>query len=131
MLKPLICAVSLVMAGPIGAQDQISPEQFLDQASGNTLTFRSFRTNNLVGNEQFLRRDLSVWATANGRCTYGTIEVRGALVCFIYEDNPNPKNCWTPFVQDGDLVVVSLDGDVQRITEFSKRDISCEAAPLS
>jgi len=29
------------------------------------------------------------------------------------------------------LVVVSLDGDVQRITDISKRDISCEAAPLS
>lgn len=117
--------------GPSAAQDQISPELFLDQAVGNTLTFRGLSNNNFVGVEQFLRRDLSVWATANGRCTYGQIEIRGPLICFIYDDNPDPGNCWTPFVDDGDLVVVGVRGDMQRITQIEQRDISCEGAPLS
>jgi hypothetical protein len=90
-----------------------------------------FENNTYIGSEQFLRRDLSVWATANGRCTYGQIEVRGPLICFIYEDNPDPGNCWTPFVQDGDLVVAGVRGDLQRITQIERRDISCEGAPLS
>lgn len=130
MLRAAVVGLLLV-AGPAKATDQISPETFLDQAVGNTLTFRGFDTNSFVGVEQFLRRDLSVWATANGRCTYGQIEVRGPLICFIYDDNPDPDNCWTPFVDDGDLVVVGVRGDIQRITLIEQRDISCEAAPLS
>ena len=129
--KAATLVLGLWLSGPLAAQDQISPELFLDQVVGNTLTFRGHSSNNFVGVEQFLRRDLSVWATANGRCTYGQIEVRGPLICFIYDDNPDPGNCWTPFVEDGDLVVVGVRGDIQRITSIERRDISCEAAPLS
>ena len=129
MLRAAACL--MLLAGPAQATDQISPEMFLDQAVGNTLTFRGFSSNTFVGVEQFLRRDLSVWATANGRCTYGKIEVRGPLICFIYDDNPDPENCWTPFVDDGDLVVIGVRGDMQRITHIERRDISCEGAPLS
>ena len=129
MLKRFVAV--LLMTGPAWAEDQISPDLFLDQAVGNTLTFRGFANNSFVGVEQFLRRDLSVWATANGRCTYGKIEIRGPLICFIYDDNPDPNNCWTPFVQDGDLVVVGVGGDVQRITEIERRDVNCEGAPIS
>ena len=130
MLRGIV-AFAAFLASPLAAQDQISPELVLDQAVGNTLTFRGFENNTYIGSEQFLRRDLSVWATANGRCTYGQIEVRGPLICFIYEDNPDPGNCWTPFVQDGDLVVAGVRGDLQRITQIERRDISCEGAPLS
>lgn len=130
-MRKIATILALLMAGPGLAEDQISPELFLDQAVGNTLTFRDFEDNTYVGTEQFLRRDLSVWATANGRCTFGKIEIRGPLICFIYEDNPDPGNCWTPFVQDGDLVVAGVRGDIQRITRIEKRDISCEGAPLS
>jgi len=119
------------VAAPLAAQDQISPDVFLDQALGKTLTFRSYDGNNLVGEEQFLRRDLSVWTAANGRCTYGKIEIRGPLICFIYEDNPNPDNCWTTHVQDGDLIVLGVGGDLQRVTAIESRDISCQGAPLS
>lgn len=124
-------ALALSLAGPAAAQDQISPDVFLDQAIGKTLTFRSFSTNKLVGVEQFLRRDLSVWTATNGRCTYGKIEIRGPLICFIYEDYPDPENCWTTYVAEGDLMVLSVGGDVQRITQIETRDISCEGAPLS
>ena len=85
----------------------------------------------LVGEEQFLRRDLSVWTDVTGRCTYGQIEIRGPQICFIYEDNPDPENCWLTFRYKDQFVVMANSGELQRITEISDQPISCEGAPLS
>ncbi len=87
MLKWLAMFVGL--AGAATAQEQITPDEFLDGATGNTLTFTAFDGGHLVGEEQFLRRDLSVWAQPDGRCTYGTIEIRGPRICFLYDDCPH------------------------------------------
>lgn len=132
MLKHAMAAALVLGAwsGALIAQDQVSPEVFLDQAVGNTLTFRSFQSGNLVGDEQFLRRDLSVWADAEGRCTYGTIEIRGPQLCFLYDDMPDPDNCWLIFIHDGEFLVMS-DLEVQRISRIDEYDLSCEDAPVS
>lgn len=114
------------------AQDQMSPDGFLDLIVGRTLSFSSMRTGGLIGEEQFLRRDLSVWADQTGRCTYGRIELRGPLICFLYEDAPDPDNCWIPFMDNGTLLVLSKGtSEVQRISDISEEPITCEGAPLS
>ncbi len=114
------------------AQDQMSPDGFLDLVVGKTLGFSNVQTGRLVGEEQFLRRDLSVWADQTGRCTYGRIEVRGPLLCFIYEDAPVPNNCWVPFMDDGALLVLSKrTREVQRISAITEEPVICEGAPLS
>lgn len=126
----LICSVML--ASPVVAQEQISPDGFLDLAHGRTLSFSNTRTGNLVGVEQFLRRDLSVWADETGRCTYGRIEQRGPLLCFLYEDAPDPNNCWIPFMDEGTLLVLSdRTREVQRISDISEDPVICEGAPSS
>lgn len=124
-------AFLILLALPATAQDQISPEEFLDAATGKTLTFRPFDGDGLVGVEQFLRRDLSVWTDPNGRCTYGKIDIRGPRICFTYEDFPDPENCWLPFRYQGDLVVMAGSGELQRVTKMSDEPLSCEGAPLS
>lgn len=126
-----LAALLAALAGPVAAQEQITPDEFLDAAIGQTLTFRGFDSMNLVGEEEFLRRDLSVWAQPNGRCTYGKIEIRGPRLCFIYEDFPDPENCWLPFRYQGQLVVMAGSGELQRVTDLSDQPISCEGAPLS
>lgn len=114
------------------AQDQLSPDGFLDLAVGSTLSFTNVRLGTLVGIEQFLRRDLSVWADESGRCTYGRIEQRGPLLCFIYEDIPDLNNCWIPFVDQGTLLVMSRSTrEVQRISDITKNPVICEGAPTS
>ena len=129
MLRVLSAAA--LLAAPAAAQDRLTPGEFLDRAEGRTLTFSQAQTGTLVGVEQFLRRDLSVWATADGRCTYGRIEVREDLVCFIYEDNPDPDNCWTPFDMEGKIVVLSVTGDIQEVTNVSRTPVACRDAPVS
>lgn len=117
---------------PAHAQEQMAPEGFLDLAQGRTLTFTSILSGTEVGVEQFLRRDLSVWADRTGRCTYGRIEIRGPLLCFLYEDAPDPENCWIPFMDEGTLLVMSQGTrEVQRISDISSKPVVCEGAPTS
>lgn len=119
-------------AAPVQAQEQLTPDAFLDLALDRTLTFSSMRNGNTVGIEQFIRRTLSVWADDTGRCTYGRIELRGPLICFLYEDAPDPDNCWIPFMDEGTLLVMSQSsGEVQRISDISDDPVICEGAPTS
>jgi hypothetical protein len=131
-MKDAVLAVLCAMAAPALAQDQLSPNGFLDLAVGRTLSFSNVQTGRLVGEEQFLRRDLSVWTNETGRCTYGRIEVRGPSICFLYEDSPNPENCWIPFSDEGTLLVLSQNSrEVQKISDISEEPIMCEGAPSS
>lgn len=121
-----------LLASSAVAQEQLTPDGFLDLAHGRTLSFTNIQSGNLVGVEQFLRRDLSVWANETGRCTYGRIEQRGPLLCFLYEDTPDPSNCWIPFIDEGTLLVLSeRTREVQRISDISEKPVICEGAPTS
>ena len=124
----LLCLITL----PARAQEQMRPDAFLDLALRRTLSFSSLLSGGLVGVEQFLRRDLSVWADETGRCTYGRIEINGPYLCFLYEDAPDPNNCWIPFMDEGTLLVLSQNtGEVQRISDISDKPVVCEGAPIS
>lgn len=124
----LLCFATL----PARAQEQMTPDAFLDLAMGRTLSFSGVLSGGLVGVEQFLRRDLSVWADETGRCTYGRIEINGPYLCFLYEDAPDPNNCWIPFMDEGTLLVLSQNtGEVQRISDISDKPVVCEGAPIS
>lgn len=125
-------AISLaVCAAPASAQEQLTPDEFIDRAVGNTLTFDQFDDGSRVGIEQFLTRARSVWTRWDGTCTYGDITVEGAYVCFRYDDDPGVRHCWVPYDLDGRLIVRSVEGQVQEITRISKAPVICSNAPLS
>ena len=124
--------VSLFLAQGAAAQTQITPEAFLDRAVGNTLTFNDSQDGHVVGVEKFLRRNQSVWAPEDGYCSYGKITIRGPLICFLYEDYPDPNNCWMPFMDERGLLVMSRSSfQVQRITAIDDTPVVCEDAPIS
>ncbi len=129
-MKRLIALLAL-SAASASAQEPLSPDAFLDLAVGRTLTFSSL-ADDVVGVEQFLRRDLSVWAGQDGRCTYGRIDIRGPLLCFLYEDAPDPGNCWIPFSDAGRLLVMSNGSlEIQRISDIGDDPVTCQGSPLS
>lgn len=132
MSRIAAAVIALLFAGAATAQEQITPDEFLDLALERTLSFTSVQSGQLVGVEEFLRRDLSVWADKSGRCTYGRIEIRGPLLCFLYEDAPDPENCWLTFNDAGTLLVMAnRSGEVQRISDLSEEPIICDGAPTS
>ncbi|MGC1495048.1 MAG: hypothetical protein WA790_04510 [Sulfitobacter sp.] len=132
-MKRVLCILLFGwMAQNVAAQTQISPDAFLDQAVGNTLTFNDSKDGHVVGVEKFLRRDQSVWAPEDGFCSYGKITIRGPLICFLYEDYPDPHNCWMPFMDERGLLVMSRSSfQVQRITAIDDTPVACEDAPIS
>lgn len=123
--------LTLTMATTAQAQQQITPDAFLDRADQHTLTFELFPNGGLVGVEQFLSRQRTVWATPDGTCTYGKIEIRGPQICFIYEDLPTPEHCWTLFDAQGTTVLISPQLNRQKVTQITTRPVICEDAALS
>ena len=124
-------AVVAICSGAVAAQEQLTPDGFIDRAVGNTLTFDQFDDGSRVGIEQFLTRVRSVWSRSDGTCTYGDITLQGAYVCFRYNDQPDVSHCWVPYEFEDRLFVQSIDGEVQEITRISKAPVIYTDAPLS
>ena len=121
----------LATALPAAAQTSLTPDALLDLLEGRSATF-SRPDGALVGTEQFLSRTRSVWARADGTCSYGDVTVEGAELCFVYEDSPARKHCWWPFDDGGPAVRYTTTPEtVQRITEIHDRPVFCDGAFVS
>ena len=128
-----LAAVLALLALPAAAQDaEMTPEQFLALAAGNTFDFVAAGSGQLVGVERFLSAERSVWAQPNGRCAYGEVVIRGAKICFFYDDEPGVPHCWTTFERDGAPHVQSVDnGEIQRVARISRDYVGCDGEPIS
>lgn len=127
----LLC---LIAAAPAAAQDRLTPEQFLDIVANRTAAFATFPNRQPVGTEQFLSRERTVWARANGTCAYGFVTASNGQVCFDYDDDPpGLTHCWVPFLRDARLFVASVDdlGEVQEVVDISDDPVACTQAPIS
>lgn len=136
MIRALcIACVCGALAGPALAQARITPEQFLDQAVGHTLHFHLFGSGRLVGIEQFLSRQWSVWKPRGGACVFGRITIESGQLCFLYDgETAEEKSCWYTFVQDGQLMVRGTEmfgAEVQVVEQISDVALPCPNAPTS
>lgn len=110
----------------------MTPDAFLDLVDGRTVTFMLGQSDAVVGVERFMDRSRSVWTRADGGCALGEVSVRGAKVCFVYDDDPNVDHCWLPFREGGTIYVRStLSGEEQRLGSLEKRRLECVGEPLS
>lgn len=128
-----ICA-AMALATPGAAQDQITPDEFLDRAVGNTLSFYAVPSGRLVGIEEFLRRDLSVWRPRGGDCTYGRITVENGQLCFLYEELSDQPVCWYTFDMEGTLMVRLAqlsELDVQEVRDITTKSLNCPEEAIS
>ncbi|MGJ8547029.1 MAG: hypothetical protein ACSHWZ_16405 [Sulfitobacter sp.] len=131
LVKSLTICAAMLIGASVQAQSRITPEAFIEAAKGRTLTFVTFPGNRPVGVEQFLSGQRSVWARSDGSCTYGQITLSGLYICFEYEDDPAGQHCWVPFEHQDGMLVRSVQGSVQRVSEISSALVVCFDAPLS
>lgn len=128
----VLCAL---LSGPASAQSRITAEQFLDRAEGRTLHFHLAHTGQLVGIEQFLSRELSVWRPRGQPCVYGRVTIEAGQLCFLYDgEAPQEKSCWFTFVQDGFLIVRGTEligAEVQVVERITDVPLECPNAPTS
>jgi hypothetical protein len=121
----------MICAQTGAAQTPISPEEFIDRAEGRTLTFENIEDGRVVGVEQFLSRQQTVWTRRDGSCTYGRVTLTEQTVCFTYEDQWDVDHCWFPYDRDGTLIVQSLRGSLQQVSRITDLPVVCYDAPLS
>ncbi len=125
--------LSLACVASVGAQERITPDDFLDIANGRTLTFQDLHSGSVIGIEEYLTRKLSVWKDRSGRCVYGQITIEDGQLCFLYDDDRDGiPVCWWTF-RDGDRLLVHLadlvDRQIQIVTEISDDTLDCPTVP--
>lgn len=126
----LRAALLAVMAVPAAGQDLLTPDAFLDLAEGRTMTFVTEPGGALVGIEQFLTRDRTIWTRADGSCAYGIVTTTPLTVCFAYDDDPGRQHCWYTYAVEGvPHVRETTSGSIQRVDAITDEPVVCEPLP--
>jgi hypothetical protein len=92
----------LATGSPVGAQSTLSAEEFDRYTQGKTLFYG--RNGSAYGAEVYLRNRRVRWSFLDGQCKDGDwYEDTNGLICFVYEDNPDPQ-CWSFTLGSGGLI---------------------------
>lgn len=91
-MKHLTLTLCLMMAVPAAAQDHMSAEEFDAYTKGKTLYYG--RDGAAYGAEIYHENRRVQWSFLDGQCKEGRWYEQAGLICFVYEDNPDPQ-CWS------------------------------------
>ncbi|MEO0937247.1 MAG: hypothetical protein AAFY38_03760 [Pseudomonadota bacterium] len=89
-----------LLAAPVTAEPMTGPE-FEAYTTGRTLFFG--QNGAPYGAEIYLENRRVRWSFLDGECKDGYWYDDGPLICFVYEDRPEPQ-CWTFELGSGGLI---------------------------
>ena len=92
--------LALLLATPALAEAPLSAEDFDALTQGRTMTWAEF--GQVYGVEQYLPGRRVRWTVLGDDCKLGHWYPEGAMICFQYEDDPDP-DCWTITRSGSDL----------------------------
>lgn len=81
-----------LLAAPLAAQDLLTAEEFDAYTRGKTLFYG--QNGQAYGAEIYHENRRVEWSFLDGECKTGEWYEDAGLICFVYEDNPNPQ-CWS------------------------------------
>ncbi|MEL7098797.1 MAG: hypothetical protein AAGM84_08220 [Pseudomonadota bacterium] len=93
----LLC---ILWAAPLAA-DPMSAAEFEAYTTGRTLYFG--QNGEAYGAEIYHENRRVTWSFLDGECKDGYWYDDGPLICFVYEDRPEPQ-CWTFELASGGLI---------------------------
>ncbi len=114
--RPLLL-IALLMSSPLAAQTLMDADAFEAYSQGKTLYFGYDGTT--YGAEEYLPNHRVRWSFLEGQCKEGNWYQDGELICFVYEDDPEPQ-CWS-FYQSDDGLVAQFENDPDLSTLFEVR----------
>lgn len=118
------------IAFPAAAQDAMTAEQFDAYTRGQTFIYGSRGTP--YGAEEYLDRQRVRWSFLDGRCLEGEWYAQGDLICFTYDEEPEPQ-CWSFRHGSSGLIARFANGsafDELYEVERSKKPLSCPGPDL-
>ena len=116
----------LAFAAPAGAQDLMSAEEFDTYTRGKTLFYG--RGGKAYGAEIYHDDRRVQWSFLDGECREGEWYADGPLICFVYEDNPDPQ-CWS-FARGAGGLIARFENDPQITELYEARDADEEMVCL-
>ena len=93
-----ICVASLAL--PALAAEALSPQEFERYVTGKTLYYGT--GGQTYGVEEYLTNRRVRWSFLDGKCKEGRWYDDLDLICFVYEDTPEPQ-CWSFYLEGGKL----------------------------
>ena len=83
---------SLMLSLPAVAGEPMSAAEFDAYTKGKTLFYGN--GGQTYGAERYLNNRRVQWSFLDGECKDGEWYESGELICFVYDDNPDPQ-CWS------------------------------------
>ena len=81
-----------IFAAPALADDRLTAEQFDAYTRGQTFVYGSMGTP--YGAEEYRDGRRVRWSFLDGRCLEGEWYEHAGLICFVYDQEPDPQ-CWS------------------------------------
>lgn len=127
LMPAALISLWLATPAPGATPEPLSAAEFEAYVSGKTLTYSQYGQG--FGIEEYLPGRKVRWMTSPGECQYGSWFQKGALICFVYEYNPE-EHCWS-FWREGDVLKALAEGAAPEtaLTEVdqSPRGLDCPA----
>ncbi|WP_233487469.1 hypothetical protein [Thalassovita gelatinovora] len=110
----------LFCAAPLQAEQAMSGAEFDAYTRGKTFYYADDMAP--YGGEEYLENRRVRWSFLDGECKDGTWYESGEMICFVYEDGPDPQ-CWT-FFQSPEGLVARFENDPDQtvLYEVNKSD---------
>lgn len=116
----LQACLAVCVALPVSAAEPMSGSEFEAYVTGKTLYFG--QNGEAYGVEEYLDNRRVRWSFLDGQCKDGVWYEDQGMICFVYEDNPNPQ-CWTFFEEGSGLrAVFENDPDATTLYEAQQSD---------
>jgi hypothetical protein len=124
--------LTLFLAAPAWAERAVSPDEFEDMVTGQTLHFD--RGGEAFGAEQYFEDKRVIWAFEGGECQRGIWFANPAgKICFVYESDPTPQ-CWDFLEMENGAFHARSEGsdpiDDLVTRRFGTDDLSCPLPDL-
>jgi hypothetical protein len=122
MKRILIAALLALTALPAAADTLMTAEEFDAYTRGKTLFYG--RNGEAYGAEIYLSNRRVQWSFLDGECKEGEWYEEAGLICFVYEDNPDPQ-CWS-FEQGAGGLIARFENDPETPELYEAEDIGEE-----
>lgn len=102
-----LCVATAMFAPGAHAQNALNGAQFEALTKGKTFYFG--KRNAPYGAEQYLDNRRVIWSYLDGECESGYWYEEAKMICFVYENRPDPQ-CWS-FFDDPRGLIARFEND--------------------
>lgn len=118
LIPALLAAAQIAAAGTAFAEDTLGASGFDAYTRGKTLIFSL--DGEAYGAERYLEDRRVIWSFLDGECKNGLWYEDNGLICFVYEDRPEPQ-CWA-FRQGNGGLVARFSDDLDGLELYEAQD---------